>query len=99
MNQKSSLREDPQFVSWVLTGNILFKRRDEEQCKRGLVGKRDAPEMGANADDHERLFATSFHERRFWLRVWQALPVQGESWSICFFGAMEDEYRPAAKIP
>jgi len=23
MNQKSSLREDPQFVSWTLTGNIL----------------------------------------------------------------------------
>jgi hypothetical protein len=23
MNQKSSLREDPQFVSWALTGNIL----------------------------------------------------------------------------
>jgi len=27
------------------------------------------------------------------------LPVQGESWSICFFGTMEDEYRLAAKIP
>ena len=24
MNQKSSLRENPQFVSWVLTGNTLL---------------------------------------------------------------------------
>jgi Cu/Ag efflux protein CusF len=26
MNQKSSLREDPQFVSWVLTGNTFAQQ-------------------------------------------------------------------------
>jgi hypothetical protein len=33
MNQKSSLREDPQFVSWLLTGNTRF----ESALSRGLT--------------------------------------------------------------
>jgi hypothetical protein len=34
MNQKSSLREDPQFVSWVLTGNSAAAIVGEDEVKR-----------------------------------------------------------------
>jgi hypothetical protein len=37
MNQKSSLREVPQFVSWVLTGNNRGTiERQEIGCEAGL---------------------------------------------------------------
>jgi hypothetical protein len=40
MNQKSSLREDPQFVSWTLTGNILERGSGLfERSAKILVGR------------------------------------------------------------
>jgi hypothetical protein len=43
MNQKSSLREDPKFVSWVLTGDtgevsIPKDRQDNDQTWIFLIG-------------------------------------------------------------
>ena len=41
MNQKSSLREVPQLVSWVLTGNnvgcLIIHRRDEGPHLTGVI--------------------------------------------------------------
>ena len=37
MNQKSSLREDPQFVSWVLTGNTLIQAENLLDSAGGML--------------------------------------------------------------
>jgi Polysaccharide biosynthesis protein len=42
MNQKSSLREDPQFVSWVLTGNIVYIAYNVDKVLLGRFRVADA---------------------------------------------------------
>jgi hypothetical protein len=46
MNQKSSLREDPQFVSWVLTGNNNESAQNEEVMDTGMPWKKILQESG-----------------------------------------------------
>jgi hypothetical protein len=54
MNQKSSLREDPQFVSWVLTGNSA--RRFRCTSDQGAGGPTNhAGISGDDEVDSERL--------------------------------------------
>ena len=51
MNQKSSLREDPQFVSGVLTGN---NRKAAEEFASSLRAKLDADLLGQSYSEIAR---------------------------------------------
>jgi hypothetical protein len=57
MNQKSSLREDPQFVSWVLTGNSC-----NTKITRSLAFRRFCVRV-RQADKPIRLLDDPFHEQ------------------------------------